>query len=331
MLAAAWLITAYFGVDVLKSGIRTLRCRAPTKSRLIRRCLASPRQSPRCRPRRSLHAGVAADRRDANDALKMGPAAAMPPAAMAASQPAGGVGSRACADVADRRRSVDAQSTSLRGVDPGFDANHTWTGTLQIPDAKYATPEVRNQFFDRVIEHVRVLPGVQSAAWIDNIPFSGGSTQYVVVEGQPAMKDSERPVVAVRLPSPGYFATAKIAFISGRDFTGADGFGSPRVVIVSEKTAERFFPGQDPIGRHITLKMMTRSRRDRWRGARSEAGLLDSSEADSRRRSTRRRRNSASTARRWCVDRGRARCLRDRSSTVRRSIPSSRCSTSRPW
>ena len=45
--------------------------------------------------------------------------------------------------------------------------------------------------------------------------------------------------------------------VRGRDFTEADGFGKPRVVIVSEKTAERFFSGQDPIGRHITLKMMT--------------------------------------------------------------------------
>lgn len=71
------------------------------------------------------------------------------------------------------------------------------------------------------------------------------------------MKDSELPVVAVRRASPGYFATSKIRFVSGRDFTVADGFGTPRVVIVSEKTAERFFPGQDPIGRHITLKMMT--------------------------------------------------------------------------
>ncbi len=67
------------------------------------------------------------------------------------------------------------------------------------------------------------------------------------------------PVVAVRLASPGYFATATHPRSSaGRDFTEADGFGRPRVVIVSEKTAERFFPGQDPIGRHITLTMMTK-------------------------------------------------------------------------
>ena len=81
------------------------------------------------------------------------------------------------------------------------------------------------------------------------------------------------PVVAVRLPSPGYFETARIPFVAGRDFTDADGFGRPRVVIVSENTAKRFFPGQDPIGRHITLTMMTQGAGgDRRRGARGEDG-----------------------------------------------------------
>jgi predicted permease len=77
------------------------------------------------------------------------------------------------------------------------------------------------------------------------------------------VQDSEKPVVQVRLPSPGYFKTARIPFVSGRDFTEADRQGSasaarPRVVIVSEGTAKRFWPDQDPIGKHITLSMMTK-------------------------------------------------------------------------
>ena len=84
---------------------------------------------------------------------------------------------------------------------------------------------------ERVIEKVRALPGVTSAAWIDSVPMQGGSTQYVSFEGQPPMKDSELPVVQVRLPSPDYFKTAKIPFVRGRDFTAADGLGRPRVVI----------------------------------------------------------------------------------------------------
>ena len=148
--------------------------------------------------------------------------------------------------------------TGLRAVDPGFDASNVLTGVIDIPEAKYATPESRNQFFDRVLANIQALPGVVSAAWVDSVPMQGGSMQYVAVEGQPPMKESEMPVVQVRMPSPGYFKTAKIPLVSGRDFTAADGYGRPRVVIISEKTAEQFFPGQDPLGRHITLLMMTK-------------------------------------------------------------------------
>ena len=90
------------------------------------------------------------------------------------------------------------------------------------------------------------------------------------------------PVVAVRLPSPGYFATARIPFVAGRDFTEADGFGRPRVVIVSENTAKRFFPGQDPIGRHITLTMMTKEPAEIVGVVREvKMGALDASAAES--------------------------------------------------
>ncbi len=172
--------------------------------------------------------------------------------------------------------------SGLRSVDPGFDASHLLTGTIDIPEAKYPTEQSRNQFFDRALANVRALPGVESAAWIDSLPLQGGSTQYVAAEGQPPMKESEMPVVAVRLPSPGYFKTARIPFVAGRDFSDADGFGRPRVIIVSENTAKRFFPGQDPIGRHITLTMMTKEPAEIVGVVREvKIGSLDESEADS--------------------------------------------------
>ena len=136
----------------------------------------------------------------------------------------------------------------LRSIDPGFDAGNTLTATVVIPNAKYTTPEQRNQFFDRVLQSVRAVPGVESAARIDNLPLQGGSTQYVAVEGQPPMKESEMPVVAVRMVSPEYFKTSRIRMLAGRDFADADAFGTRAVVIVSEGTAKRFWPNQDAIG-----------------------------------------------------------------------------------
>jgi predicted permease len=123
---------------------------------------------------------------------------------------------------------------------------------------------------------------VESAARIDNVPMQGGSTQYVAVEGQPPMKESEMPVVALRMVSPDYFKVAKIPLRAGRDFTAADDFGKPAVIIVSEGTAKRFFPNQDPIGRRITLTMMTKEPAEIV-GVVPEVktGSLDATEADS--------------------------------------------------
>ena len=146
----------------------------------------------------------------------------------------------------------------LRAVDPGFDSKNVLTATVAIPEAKYSTEVLRNLFFARALEGVRTVPGVESAAWVDSVPLQGGSSQYVQVEGQAPMKESEMPVVAVRLPSPGYLRTLRIRLLAGRDFTDADTLGAPRVILISERTAGRFWPGQNPLGKHITLTMMTK-------------------------------------------------------------------------
>ena len=147
--------------------------------------------------------------------------------------------------------------SSLRAVDPGFDARNVLSASIGIPMAKYNTEASRNQFFDRVRERVAALPGVEAVAWIDSLPTQGGSTQYVVPEGAPPVQDSERPTVAVRVPSPGYFAVTRIPLLAGRDFNDADTFGTPGVIILSERTAQRFWPGENPLGKHVTLKMMS--------------------------------------------------------------------------
>ena len=90
------------------------------------------------------------------------------------------------------------------------------------------------------------------------------------------------PVVAVRLPSPGYFETARIQLLAGRDFTEADGWAGRAVVIVSEHTAKRFWPNENPLGKHITLTMMTKEPAEVVGVVREvKTGSLDASEADS--------------------------------------------------
>src|SRR5262249_18506582 len=74
----------------------------------------------------------------------------------------------------------------LRGVDPGFEPRRVLTAYVQIPGEKYTTPEARRAFFERVLERVRALPGVESAATINTLPLTpGGSTQPVAIDGSP--------------------------------------------------------------------------------------------------------------------------------------------------
>jgi predicted permease len=167
-------------------------------------------------------------------------------------------------------------------VDPGFDSRNLLTAWISIPEAKYPTEEHRNQFFARALEGLRSLTGVESAAWVDNLPLQGGSSQYVHVEGMPAMRESEMPVVAVRLPSPGYFSTARIQLLAGRDFTAEDTLNAPRVIIVSERTAKRFWPNQNPLGKRLTLTMVSKEPSEVIGVVREvKLGALDASEADS--------------------------------------------------
>ena len=255
----AGLVAAYFGVDVMKAAFGTALPRANEVAVDARVLVFTTVMAMAAGLIAAFAPAWQLTGRDANDALKTGPGRG--------NSSSGGGRVRGLLVISEVALALMLligagllmrSLAGLRAVDPGFDAANVLTGVVDIPEAKYTTPEARNAFFARVMENLRALPGVKSAAWIDSVPMQGGSMQYVAVEGQPPMKESEMPVVQVRLPSPGYFATAKIPFVSGRDFTDADALGRPRVVIISERTAQQFFPGQDPIGRHITLQMMTK-------------------------------------------------------------------------
>jgi len=142
----------------------------------------------------------------------------------------------------------------LHAVDPGFDPRSAVSMTLAIPAAKYSTPAQQSAFFDRTLERVRSLPGVDSAGAVSTLPTAGsGSTQPVAIEGRPAAALSEQPEVAVRVLTPGYLRVMRIPVLRGRDVGDADAAGRPAVVLISESLGRTFWPGEDPVGRHLTL------------------------------------------------------------------------------
>ncbi len=135
----------------------------------------------------------------------------------------------------------------------GFDPSNVFTLEFRLPQAKYRTPEEIARFFQQAIERVRAVPGVQSAALVRAVPFSGnwGNTRYTVEGRTPPAKGSE-PQTRYHIVTPDAFRTLRIPLLRGRDFTDRDDLSARHVAIVNETLARTAFPGEDAIGRHLT-------------------------------------------------------------------------------
>ena len=140
----------------------------------------------------------------------------------------------------------------LRNLEPGFRADHLLTMKVDLSEVKYPDRERRAAFFDEVIRRVRALPGLQSAAVAGNLPLTyNGDSMNISLEGVPDPPPDQRPDVIFRAIGPGYFGTMGISIVRGRDFTDQDKADAKNAVVISEKTAQHFWPGQDPIGRRL--------------------------------------------------------------------------------
>src|SRR5262245_39461085 len=137
----------------------------------------------------------------------------------------------------------------------GFDPANVFTLEFRLPQAKYRTPEEIARFFRQAIERVRAVPGVQSAALVRATPFSGnwGNTKYLV-EGRTPPKQGAEPLTRYHIVTPDSFRTLRIPLLRGRDFTDRDDLSAPHVAIVNETLARTAFPGEDPIGKHVTSR-----------------------------------------------------------------------------
>src|SRR5580704_6925987 len=142
----------------------------------------------------------------------------------------------------------------LQAVNPGFDSRGVLTMTAMVSSAKFPSPAQQIRFFERVLERVRALPGVESAGTIDDMPLNNdGSHQPIAIEGRSVLPMSEQPEIDVRLISPGYMSALRIPILHGRDLSAADVAGRPAAILISESMAQQFWPGTDPLGKRLTL------------------------------------------------------------------------------
>ena len=146
------------------------------------------------------------------------------------------------------------QLLSLRATDPGFD---TQVLAVNLPIMSFGkSPEQVRGFYREVERRIEALPGVKGVAVGSTVPWRDGNAAGVdfqfSVEGQRIDSGDENRRANFRSVSPGFFDTAGIPVVAGRDFNEADRNGAERVVIISSALAAQLLPGQDPIGRMLT-------------------------------------------------------------------------------
>ncbi len=139
-------------------------------------------------------------------------------------------------------------------VNPGFDPHGLISLEYRLPANRYSDPAAQAEFHRRVAEAASALPGVTSAAVVSGLPFSGnGRLTVVAIPGQADPLPGEEAKAMANRISPRYFETMGIPLLAGRGFTDADSADSPRVTLVNQTLARKFWGDEDPIGRQIAF------------------------------------------------------------------------------
>ena len=140
----------------------------------------------------------------------------------------------------------------LNSQEPGFTERGTLTARVNVPGGRTLDADTLRVTQSQILQKVRRLPGVDSAAAILSLPIDPGITGNLrfLIEGR-SFEEGSEPSAGYQLASDGYFATMGIPVLRGRSFTAADGPHDAPVVVVSKAFADRFFPHEDAIGRHI--------------------------------------------------------------------------------
>jgi putative ABC transport system permease protein len=145
---------------------------------------------------------------------------------------------------------------NLRAIDPGFRADHVLTVDVDLPRSRYAESTRQARFFDALIERIGTLPGVRVVGGVEQLPLTGPQqASDFRIMGAPPPRPGEEPDAAYVSVTPGYFAAMSLALRRGRVLAASDGAAAPRVAVINEAMARRFWPNENPIGRRVALSI----------------------------------------------------------------------------
>ncbi len=158
----------------------------------------------------------------------------------------------------------------LQKVNPGFSYEHLTSFSVSLPQRKYATPEAQASFYDRLLENIRALPGVESTAAASGLPLGNNGWQMgFAVDGQPRPPRDQTPLMETCLVTPDYFRAMNIPLLRGRVFNDHDdrsilngrdlskltenqkATAALHTIVIDEEFARRYWPNEDAVGKRI--------------------------------------------------------------------------------
>jgi putative ABC transport system permease protein len=168
----------------------------------------------------------------------------------------------------------------LQKVDPGFSHEHLTSFSVALPQKKYSTLEMRASFYNRLLENVRSLPGVESAAAASGLPLgNNGWQQGFRIDGRPDPPQDQIPLLEACQVTPDYFKAMNIPVLRGRAFNDSDNRShlagqdlskldedavsvrGRNKIIIDEEFAKRYWPNEDPIGKRVVFGSQTEPRK----------------------------------------------------------------------
>jgi putative ABC transport system permease protein len=141
----------------------------------------------------------------------------------------------------------------LYALDTGVNANNLLTMRFSLPDLKYPNAESRAGFAERLIPRLASIPGVEAVALASSLPLNGSANSAFELQGQPPVDVNKRPTISRLVVTPQYFQAAGVSLVRGRLFDDSDGTPARASVIVNQRFAAKYWPGEDPLGKKLRL------------------------------------------------------------------------------
>jgi len=143
--------------------------------------------------------------------------------------------------------------TKLQEVNPGFDSRNVLAMNVSLHRTRYPKEPQQAAFFEKVVQGISTVPGVQAAGVVAPLPFTSDMNYGFKLVGQPPVDESQLPQANYYLVSSDYFRVMNIPLLKGRTFTDKDRENVPRVVIINDTMARKYFATEDPLGKQINI------------------------------------------------------------------------------